>query len=514
VSGSTDNSPAREPVETAERGLLRESALRGVRWISLARAAAELGALASSVVLAHLIPPSEFGRAALAGLVSAILATVAFRGLGAPLIKRQRLERRHVQTGFLLSLGAGALLAAAAFVIATLAFDPLFGEGVAGLGRLASLALLVGGVGTVPRALLLRRLDFRRTSGVDIASLAAGVIASVALALAGLDAEALVVGGLIAATADAALMLALAPVPPPRWDRSAARELASFGLPAGLASFLNAAARNVDYAILGARLNPAQVGLYWRAYALGVDSQSKLSGVMMQLALPVYSRAADLDDMRRLRFRVTRLHATGILPLLALLIALAPVAVPWVFGAPWEPAVVPTQILAVGGMAAALGSGTGSFVLAAGRPWHMVRFNLALLALFATVVFLTAPLGLVEVCVAVAGVRLVLLIGDYHVLLRPLIGVPVRRLWAEVVPGAASSAILLAVAWPLTELMVAAALPAAAILALVTAIGAAVYLLSLHTLFPATLADLALVARRIARRGPAPPEVAPAAGLP
>ncbi len=489
--------------ETARRDTLRERTLRGVRWVSIARVASDAGSFVAMVVLAHLIEPAEFGRATLAGLLGAMLGAALFRALGAPLIKQADIKPKHVETGFLLSLALGVALTAGAFLIATFAFDPLFGDRVSELGQLASLGFLIAGAAAVPRALLMRRLDFRRTSAIDMASLCVGLVASLALAFAGLDAEALVIGGLLATTTDALLLLAVARLPLPRWDRAAAGGLASFGAPASLASLLNAASKNVDYAILGARLDSTQVGLYWRAYRLGVEYQSKITGVMMELALPIYSRASDLDDMQRLRLRITRAHAVTVLPLLTLFIAVAPVFVPWLFGSAWQPAVEPAQILAVGGMAAALGSGTGSFVIAAGRPWIIVRFNLGLLIMFSAAVFFTAPHGLTAVCLGVVGVRLLLLLGNYHLLLRPLLGVPVRRLWAEVVPGAVCSAVMLAAVWPVTQLMTDADMPAVPLLTAAVALGAALYLVVLRLLFPSALSDVALVARRLAPAGEA-----------
>jgi hypothetical protein len=51
---------------------------------------------------------------------------------------------------------------------------------------------------------------------------------------------------------------------------------------------------NADYLILAARLHPAQVGFYWRAFQLGVCYQDKISGIMLRTAFP------DLCALRRL----------------------------------------------------------------------------------------------------------------------------------------------------------------------------------------------------------------------
>ena len=68
-----------------------------------------------------------------------------------------------------------------------------------------------------------------------------------------------------------------------------------FGGPASGAGLLHVAITNVDYTILAARLSAAQVGFYWRAFQIGVVYQDKISGIMMRLAFPIYSRTRDLD---------------------------------------------------------------------------------------------------------------------------------------------------------------------------------------------------------------------------
>jgi teichuronic acid exporter len=364
-------------------------------------------------------------------------------------------------------------------------------------------------VGVVPQALILRRLDFRATSIAEIAGVVMGVVVTLGLALAGVDAESLVLGALAALAASSAVMFAFARVPLPRWRAGRASALVSFGGAAGLASLFNATRANVDYLILGAKLAPAQVGFYSRAYTIGMDYQSKLTGVMMQMAFPIYSRSAGVEEIRARRLRIARLHAAVLLPLLTLFVVVAPELIPWVLGRRWEPAVVPAQILAVGGMAAAVSSGTGSVVLAVGRPWLMVVFNGTVLAVMATVVFVTAPSGITAVAIGVAAVHVGALLAAYQLVLAPVVGVRARRLWGELLPGAVSSLALLAIALPLSNLADAGSFPAPLAVCVIAATGGLACLTALRTLFPAAMADVALVARHVVRGDREPREPIP-----
>ena len=89
---------------------------------------------------------------------------------------------------------------------------------------------------------------------------------------------------------------------------------------------------------------------------------------MTQIAFPVLARTAGTDELFALRRRMVRLLTVVLFPLLALLVILAPVVVPWLFGPAWEPAVLPTQILAGGGAATIVIDAVGSALMARAAP--------------------------------------------------------------------------------------------------------------------------------------------------
>ena len=260
--------------------------------------------------------------------------------------------------------------------------------------------------------------------------------------------------------------------------------------------------RNVDYVIIAARMGAVQVGLYWRAYQFGVEYQSKISSIMMRVALPVYSRAASVEDMRALRARIVRVHASILFPLLALLIVLAPEALPWLLGEPWRPAVLPTQILAVAGMTAAVLTGLGPLMLALGKPKPLLYWNLGSSVAYALMVFLVAPLGLTAVCIGVVGMRITTLLIAQRVMIQGLAGIPMRTLLDDAGPALVGTLALLAVGFPLAGSLAAAGVPVFVLCAIVAAAGLGVYAITLRTLFAASWADLILLASRVFPRLP------------
>jgi O-antigen/teichoic acid export membrane protein len=369
---------------------------------------------------------------------------------------------------------------------------------------------LLAAIGAVARATLWRALRFRALSLIEMVGLVGGNVVAIVLALSGAGASAIVIGALVQVGSSSLLLVIAAPPPFPRWHRGSQRQISNFGVPAALAGLVDVLFRNVDYAIIAATLPAAQTGIYWRAFNLGVVYQDKLSGVMMQLAFPVYSRIESREELRRLHERAARVHAAVIFPLLALLIVLAPVAIPYLLGSAWAPSVRPAQILAVAGMIAAVLTGYAQVMLAVGRPRALLRFNLGMLAAYAVVVALAASHGLIVVSIAVSVAYLGILAGVYRFLLARYVGISIARLIPELGPAIAGCLALAAVAEALLH-VVDPVLGELASLAIVGPAGLLAYAVALRAVSPPAWSDLRLLFARVLpplgwpRRRPRPP---------
>jgi O-antigen/teichoic acid export membrane protein len=216
------------------------------------------------------------------------------------------------------------------------------------------------------------------------------------------------------------------------------------------------------------------------------------------MAFPVLARAAGNDEMLALRRRMVIVLTTVLFPLLVLLALLAPTLVPWLFGPLWEPAVVPTQILAAGGAATLVIDAVGSAVMAQGRSKALLGYGVAHFAVYAGAVFAVASRGLVAVAIAAAVVHAVFLVVAYQLLLGGRGMRALRALWEDLAAAASSSIGLACAAGAVAWLLSPQDVPALVYMTAVALAGAIAYLLILGTLFPTAFADLAAVVRRVA----------------
>jgi O-antigen/teichoic acid export membrane protein len=416
----------------------------------MARLAAEAISFGGSVVLAHLIAPAEFGLAAIAIGFAAIGPSVAGAGFGVPLVQRRTLDRQHVEATMVLSVltGVGVTLATV-FLISPLAIEPVFGSRVAYLLILASPTFVLAGIGTVPNALLQRKLRFRRLSEIEIVSIATVPLTAIFLAATtSLSAEAIVLGGVASSVVSTLLTVVSAPRVGLSWHRVHAREVTSVGVFAALSSLVLSLSRNVQYWILGARLPALDVGLFWRAYQLAVDYQAKVGMIATRLAFPLFSRSGGLEEMRQLRSRILQVQSIVIFPLLATLIAIAPEVVPLVYGSEWKDAAVLVQILAFAGMATIAASAGLPLAFAAGKGRQLLYFNIGQLAGFVAVVASCSTHSVRVVAIGIALYQVVAVAAQFVYLESRQVGIPLRETWASLVPASVATGVALAVAYP------------------------------------------------------------------
>ena len=476
---------------------LKEATLKGMRWLALRSVVSECIAIASTVALARLLSPAEFGHGAVAMLFVLLAVILTFESFGSALVQRAEVDEGHREVAVLLNLVAGTVLGTLVFISAPLLWRPIFGEQTAKLIAISSPAFLIAAAGAVSRAMLWRQLDFRRVTQIDLATNFATNACSVAFAVVGLGAESLVLGAMAGLAVGSVLMMISCPEPLPRWHLRQAREIMSYGTFAAMTGLVYQVFANIDYWIVAARLSAYTAGIYYRAFNLGVVYQSKISNVMMQIAFPVYSRTESRDQMRRLHERATRIHGVVIFPCLALLFVLAPVVIPFVFGKVWEPAVQPTEILAIAGMFVAILVGYGQVMQALGKPGTLLIFNFAVLVVYATAVAIASSGGLIDVAIAVVTVQFLVLLGAYHFLLKPSIGLSMKNLLPEIGPAVFGCLVLVLVCDPL-RMLLQSRVPAPVTIIVVGPLGLIIYAVVLRLLFRKTWLELWDVVNRVA----------------
>lgn len=452
-----------------EHSLSRRT-VRGMLWAYASFVAGRSLTLAATAVLARLLEPRDFGLVALALVLAALLETVADIGLTQALVIADADELcARANTVFWSSLAIGGLLAVVVSALGPV-MAAFFGQDA--LRRLMPLlgaSLLLRSLGATHYALAERALDFRARTQAELASVLVRGLSAVALAAAGAGAASIVIGYVAgAATLSAVMWRLVAWRPRLRAQRGHLRGMAGFGAAFSGVDLLAALSSNVDYLFIGRVLGPASLGLYSIGFRLPELLVMNLTLVSGRVLFPAFARVSR-DALPRAFLAALRCTVMLALPLAVGLAVLAQPIVVAVFGARWEGAVAPMQVLTLYALALTLNIPAGTAYKAAGRPHVLLALALPRLLALVVSIALLVHRGIVAVAACQAGAALLVALLSTLLAVR-LLGVPARALGAAIWPPALAAAAMGIVLAAVAELL--APWPA---LAAGTALGAVVY---------------------------------------
>lgn len=306
----------------------------------------------TTVALARILTPGEFGTVALLSLITALAAALADGGFSTAIIQRQDLTHIDESTAFWMNLGLGTLaslcLVASAPMVALFFDMPI----LAPMTAMMALSIFFGALGSVHGALLTKRLDFKTQmlAGLMAAIVSGGL--AIALAMGQFGVWSLVAQSIAGSAVYTIFLWALNPWRPTgKFSVESARRLFDFS---GylLASTLTDLAYSRLYTVLIGKLHGvADLGYYGRAESTRQLPTGILTSILGRITLPLFS--ASTADPQQLK-RSIHISLQGLMLLNApLMLGLAAVSDPLiigVFGEEWKPAVSMLQVLCLAGL--------------------------------------------------------------------------------------------------------------------------------------------------------------------
>jgi O-antigen/teichoic acid export membrane protein len=271
------------------------SMLGGAAWLTVAPFGKSLTQFLASIVLARLLPPEDFGIAAIA--MSIVLFATLFTELGImqAVVQRPELTRAYISSAFWMNVLSGIGVAAVVFASGPAIAEFYDEPSLSFLIGVASISL-VASFGVVHQGTLDRDYAFKRVAIVDLARALIGSGVSLMLALRGFGPVALVAGPAVGALFGSIAMMALGGwIPTFRVRRDDLAAIWGFSKPLVATNVVTFAARASDVLLLARAHPPSVVGLYQRGMNLGTLPAVQLSGPISRFLLAHLSRRKPTD---------------------------------------------------------------------------------------------------------------------------------------------------------------------------------------------------------------------------
>lgn len=357
------NAQAPPPAQASRRDIAR-----GTAWMMLFKLADKCLGLASTLILARLLVPADFGLVALAMAVIAFTQLMGAFGFDSALIQRQDATRVHYDTAWtfnvIVGVSMGCTLAALAVPVARFYDD----ERLVAILLVLGAGAVVGGFGNIGTVAFRKDLDFRSEFRLMLYKRVATFAVTMLIAFTLRSYWALVLGTLAGGLIGVWISYALHPFRP-KLSLAARYDLMHFSKWIFLSNLINFANGRASSFILGSTVGTHGLGTYTIAYEIATMPSTELIAPLNRAVYPAYARLAVAPAKLHERF----LEVFGIICLIAIpvsagLFAIADAAVRVVLGTQWLETIPMIRIFALCGLVGALQSNMYLVIVAMGKP--------------------------------------------------------------------------------------------------------------------------------------------------
>jgi PST family polysaccharide transporter len=308
-----------------------------------------LANISITAVVAHILTPRDFGVFTVALTAYAITTSLGELGIASCLIRADLDIDAMAPTMVTISLTASAIFASVMAVFAPQIATALGSADGTGPVRVMALTIFINGVFAVPGAQLTRDFKQNKLFLANIISLVPSTAALLLLAKSGSGAMAFAWSRVIAQFVMGYVMFVFAPKHyKPGIARDAVSVLFRFGIPLAGANFVNYILLNVDYAFIGHLTGAVALGIYMLAFNLASAPGFLIGNVINSVSMPAFSRVKHNPELlKNALTSAFRAVSLILMPMCALLIALARPLVLVFYGARWAASAEVLSILSL-----------------------------------------------------------------------------------------------------------------------------------------------------------------------
>jgi len=401
---------------------LSKLAVSGIKWSSVSQAGKQIIQYITTIMLASILSPTDFGIIAMAMVVIGFLEIFKDLGTSAAIIHIQETTEELLSSIFFTNVFFGLLIAATIILLSPFISEFYNSPKLISVLNVLAIGFFISGFSIVQKSVMEKELKFNKISIIELLSALIGAITGLILALNDFGVWSLVFQSLVNNFFLSFLYLIIC-----NWKPSLKYRFNSivkiFKYSSNLIGYniFNYWVRNADYLLIGKFLGDKDLGHYYIAYKIMLYPVNNISVIISRVMFPIYSRIqSNLQRFRDIYMKVGNSIAFITFPLMLGLISTSNLIAKIFFANNWNTGVISQLIiiLAPVGLIQSIASTTGSIYQATGRTDWMFKWGI-----FSGVIYVGG--FVIGVNYGITGVAISYLITTF-ILLYPVFAIPFK----------------------------------------------------------------------------------------
>lgn len=382
---------------------LKKQVVQSSFWLFGGNIISRVVSLISTLILAKLLSPEDFGVIGYGFLVVQTIGLFREMGFNSALIYQKENIEEAASTAFWFSLVWSIFLYLIIFLCAPIVASFFREPKLNLLLKVLPISLIISSASSIPMTLMEKSLNFKLKVIPDVVHLIAYGIITVILAFFGLKFWAFVIGTLVSGIIQLIIAFKLRPIKINfKIDYKILKEMFGFGKNVMGLGVIYFGIRNIDDFFVGRMLGTTPLGIYQFSYRIANIPATNISNVLGKILYPSFVKIAGSTwELRNAFLKSFRYVAFITIPITFYIILVIPDFIT-LFYPKWMNAIIPIQLIAYFGGLRAIGSGMGSVFLAKGKPNLLLPIAIIQLLILSIIIYPLVHLyGVVGACWAI-----------------------------------------------------------------------------------------------------------------
>lgn len=296
---------------------LERTAFKGASWLALFKLITQIFSWASTVIIARILTPADYGLMELATIVTGYAVFFYELGIGAAIIQKQEIIQRDLTSVFWFSLFVSILLAIICFFSAYFFAYIVHEPRIIPMIHAISLIFPLSAMQIVPMSLLLRDFHFKRIGFIEMIGVFVSCSAMLLIARNGGGVWTLVGGSIVLSLTKFFMVYNYARWSP-RFHFSFAevKSYLTFGMMVFTGRSFFYISDKSDKFFAGRAWSPLTLGYYSFALQLAQLPTEKITVLINQVSFPVFSKLQNKkEEFASFYLKVINMTATLVMPI-------------------------------------------------------------------------------------------------------------------------------------------------------------------------------------------------------
>ena len=379
-------------------------------WVGIGSLLSRVFSILTTLILAKLLTPNDFGIISIAILFSSTLGLFRDIGLNQSLIYQKKDVHKAADTAMIMSIALSIFLYGVAYLLSAPTAIFFNSPPVEDVIKVLPVTLIISAFSSIPSSLLEKEMDFKKRALPELASFFTYFVVTITTAKLGFSYWSIIIGLISHSFVNLVVTFIVSPWHPTlKFHPEVVYDLLSFGKYAMFSTIVIFIYRNVDDFALGKILGMKLLGFYTLAYRISNMTTTQITNMISKVTYPAFVKISnDIDKVREFYLNTFRWLSIVNIPITIGIISLAPHFFHIFYGNKWNAAIVPTQILALFGLIRGLFFPGGLF-MSMGKIKETTYLNTGQLIVFLLLIYPTIlKFGIVGLCILMLTLQLVL----------------------------------------------------------------------------------------------------------